>query len=49
MKNPRVFVTLNKIDLERIEALAKERNLSVSALVRKIVEKYLEELKDGAA
>jgi predicted DNA-binding protein len=46
MKNPRVFVTLNKIDLERIEALAKERNLSVSSLVRKIVEKYLEELRD---
>lgn len=45
-KNPRVNVTFNPNDYEVMEIVCKKKNLNMSALVRKVVEDWLEEYED---
>ena len=45
-KNPRLQVTFNADDLEIISLIAKKKKISMSAVVKKIVEDWLEEYED---
>ena len=45
-KNPRVNVTFNPSDAECIELICKKKKISMSGLVRKVVEDWLEEYED---
>lgn len=45
-KNPRVNVTFNKSDAEVIQIICKKKNISMSSLVRKVVEDWLEDYED---
>src|SRR5947209_1804607 len=44
--NPRINVTFNPNDAEIISLICKKKKLSMSALVRKVVEDWLEEYED---
>ena len=46
MKNPRVSVTLNKSDEEVMQLICKKKNISMSSLVKKVLEDWLEEYED---
>lgn len=46
MKNPRVSVTLNNSDAEVMRILCKKKSLSMSALVKRMVEDWLEDYED---
>jgi predicted DNA-binding protein len=46
MKNPRVSVTLNSSDAEVMHILCKKKGLSMSSLVKRMVEDWLEEYED---
>jgi predicted DNA-binding protein len=43
---PRVNVTLNPSDAEVMHLICKKKNISMSALVRKVVEDWLEDYED---
>lgn len=45
-KNPRLQVTLNPDDMEIIEIIANKKHMSMSAVVKKVVEDWLEEYED---
>ena len=45
-KKPRVNVTFNPDDEECMLLICKKKNISMSALVRKVVEDWLEEYED---
>jgi len=45
-KHPRINVTLNPIDLEIIKILSDRDDISQAALIKKIVESYLEGYED---
>jgi predicted DNA-binding protein len=45
-KNPRVNVTFNSSDAEVLQLICKKKNLSMSALIRKVMEDWLEEYED---
>ena len=45
-KHPRLQVTLNPDDLEIIELIANKKRMSMSAVVKKVVEDWLEEYED---
>ncbi len=45
-KNPRIQVSLNPSDLEVILLICKKKNMSMSSLVRKVMEDWLEEYED---
>lgn len=45
-KNPRLQVTLNPDDLEIIHIIAEKKHMSMSAVVKKVVEDWLEEYED---
>lgn len=47
MKNPRISVTLTQSDTEVIQILCKKKGLSMSSLVKRIVEDWLEDYEDG--
>jgi len=44
--NPRVNVTFNPTDVEVMKLICEKKNLSMSSLVRKVVEDWLEEYED---
>ncbi len=44
--NPRIQVTFNESDAEVIQIICKKKKISMSALVRKIVEDWLEDYED---
>lgn len=46
MKSPRLQVTLNPDDLEIINLIAEKKHMSMSAVVKKVVEDWLEEYED---
>ena len=46
MKNPRVSVTLNQSDAEVMQLICKKKNISMSSLVKKVLEDWLEEYED---
>ncbi len=46
MKNPRVSVTINQSDAEIMYILCKKKGLSMSSLVKRMVEDWLEEYED---
>lgn len=46
MKNPRISVTLNLSDAEVMHILCEKKGLSMSALVKKMVEDWLEDYED---
>lgn len=45
-KNPRLQVTLNPDDMEIIGIIAKKKSMSMGAVVKKVVEDWLEEYED---
>jgi predicted DNA-binding protein len=45
-KNPRVNVTFNQNDAEVMHIICKKKKISMSALVRKVMEHWLEEYED---
>ena len=45
-KNPRLQVTLNPDDMEIIHLIAEKKNISMSAVVKKVIEDWLEEYED---
>lgn len=45
-KNPRVQVTLNPDDMEIISMISKKKHMSMSAVIKKVVEDWLEEYED---
>lgn len=45
-KNPRVNVTFNPSDTECMQIICKKKHISMSGLVRKVVEDWLEEYED---
>ena len=45
-KKPRVNVTFNKSDNEVMHLICKQKKITMSALVRKVVEDWLEEYED---
>lgn len=45
-KNPRVNVTFNPNDAEILQMICEKKKLSMSALVRKVIEDWLEEYED---
>ena len=45
-KNPRIHVTFNESDNEIIQLICKKKNISMSSLVRKVMEDWLEEYED---
>lgn len=45
-KHPRIQVTLNPIEHEKIQFLAKQKKVSMSVIVKKYVEKCLENDED---
>jgi predicted DNA-binding protein len=45
-KNPRVNVTFNPNDAEVMQLICEKKKISMSALVRKVVEDWLEEYED---
>lgn len=45
-KNPRVNVTFNENDAEVMQLICKRKNLSMSGLIRKVVESWLEDYED---
>lgn len=45
-KNPRINVTFDPSDQEVIQLICKKKNMSMSKLVRKVVEDWLEEYED---
>jgi predicted DNA-binding protein len=44
--NPRVNVTFNPSDAEVMKLICEKKNISMSSLVRKVVEDWLEEYED---
>ncbi len=46
MKNPRVIFTLNKSDAEVMRLICKKKQMTMSSLVRRVVEDWLEEFED---
>ncbi|MEN6512236.1 MAG: DUF6290 family protein [Chloroherpetonaceae bacterium] len=46
MKNPRISVTLNQNDAEVIQLICQKKGVSQSALVKKVLEDWLEEYED---
>lgn len=45
-KCPRLYVTLDPIDHDIIHILAKQKDMSVSSVMKKIVQEWLEEYED---
>lgn len=45
-KNPRVNVTFNESDAEVMQLICKKKKITMSGLVRKVVEDWLEEYED---
>ena len=45
-KNPRLQVTLNPDDMDIIQLIANKKHMSMSAVVKKVVEDWLEEYED---
>lgn len=45
-KNPRIQVSLNSDDLEIVHLICKKKNISMSSLVRKVLEDWLEDYED---
>lgn len=46
MKNPRISVTLNNSDAEMMHYLCEKKGVSMSSLVKRIVEDWLEDYED---
>ena len=46
MKNPRISITINESDAEILELICKKKKMSMSALVSKVIEDWLEEYED---
>lgn len=44
--NPRVNVTFNPSDAEVMKLICKKKNISMSSLVRKVIEDWLEDYED---
>ncbi len=44
--NPRVNVTFSESDAEIIQLISKKKNISMSSLIRKVVEDWLEDYED---
>ncbi len=44
--NPRVNVTFNEGDVEMMQLICKKEKMSMSALIRKVMEDWLEEYED---
>lgn len=44
--NPRVNVTFNESDAEMMHLICKKRKISMSGLIRKVMEDWLEEYED---
>lgn len=44
--NPRVNVTFNPNDAEYMQLICKKKNITMSGLVRKVIEDWLEEYED---
>jgi len=44
--NPRVYVTFNPSDAECMQLICKKKNITMSGLVRKVIEDWLEEYED---
>lgn len=45
-KNPRVYVTFNENDMEIMQLICKKKKISMSGLIRKVLEDWLEEYED---
>jgi predicted DNA-binding protein len=45
--NPRVHVTFNPSDTEVMKLICEKKNLTMSSLVRKVIEDWLEEYEDA--
>lgn len=45
-KHPRVQVTLNPDDMEIVQLIANKKHMSMSAVIKKVVEDWLEEYED---
>jgi predicted DNA-binding protein len=45
-KNPRVNVTFNPSDAECLKLICNKKNMSLSGLVRKVIEDWLEDYED---
>lgn len=45
-KNPRVNVTFNESDAEVLQLICKKKNISMSGLVRKVIQDWLEDYED---
>ncbi|MHB1059885.1 MAG: DUF6290 family protein [Rhodanobacter sp.] len=45
-KNPRVFVTFKPDDAEIMKMICEKKHLSMSGLIRKVMEDWLEEYED---
>lgn len=46
-KNPRVNVTFTESDAEIIQIICKRKRMSMSALVRKVMEDWIEDYEDS--
>ncbi|MCE2983580.1 MAG: DUF6290 family protein [Parachlamydia sp.] len=46
-KNPRVNVTFNPSDAEMMQMICSKKGISLSSLVRKVIEDWLEEYEDS--
>jgi len=44
--NPRINVTFNHSDAEVLKLICHKKNISMSSLVRKVIEKWLEDYED---
>ena len=44
--NPRVNVTFNESDAEMMQIIAKRKKISMSGLIRKVMEDWLDEYED---